>query len=234
MGLFSNIKAIRDVQRIRSGGTANLSISQITCLITNMQDARKNLSSEKFEAVYALFNELRKCKIKMKMDINGYYDTAVKIIKRFDVIAPYEKYSGGNELEFSFLMEEIRDVDNNANTKNELSRDLLDLYAYCDPADAEEDINHVLNTAPFEISREDVKAVLAVVCCNHLFGKEMAIEAFDTLAKRIIAENSSIQAALEIPFLSGLLYANKVVGKEESDALEKKYIDPLLSQLKQQ
>ena len=37
-----------------------------------------------------------------------YLDTAVKIIKQFDEIAPYEKYSGGNEIEFSFLMAEIR------------------------------------------------------------------------------------------------------------------------------
>ena len=34
-------------------------------------------------------------------------DTAVKIIKSFDEIAPYEKYSGGSEIEFSFLMEDI-------------------------------------------------------------------------------------------------------------------------------
>ena len=44
----------------------------------------------------------------MQIDIDGYYDTAIQIIKRFDAIAPYEKYSGGNELEYSFMMEELR------------------------------------------------------------------------------------------------------------------------------
>lgn len=32
----------------------------------------------------------------------------IKIIKKFDAIAPYEKYSGGNEIEFSFMMDDIR------------------------------------------------------------------------------------------------------------------------------
>ena len=56
----------------------------------------------------------------MKMDLNGYYETATYIIKKFDVIAPYEKYSGGNELEFSFLMEEIR----NDSDKKDICKDI--------------------------------------------------------------------------------------------------------------
>lgn len=108
MSIFSDVKAAKDVQRIKSGGTASLSISQITNLLVNLPDAQKNLTHEDFRKVYSLYHELRKCKIKMQIDIDGYYDTAIQIIKRFDAIAPYEKYSGGNELEYSFMMEELR------------------------------------------------------------------------------------------------------------------------------
>lgn len=98
MGMFGDIKAIKDLQKIKKGGTAKLSISQVTGLITNMMDARKNLSEEQFNGVYKLFNELRKCNTKIEMDKSEYSETAVDIIKRFDKIAPYIKYSGGNEI----------------------------------------------------------------------------------------------------------------------------------------
>ena len=108
MGLFADIKAIGAVQKIKNGGTAQLTISQITGLLINLPDAEKNLSKEEFDRIYALFKEMQKCNTKMQMNIDLYLDTAVKIIKEFDKIAPYEKYSGGNEIEFSFLMADIR------------------------------------------------------------------------------------------------------------------------------
>ena len=109
MGIFGDLKAAKDVQKLKNGGTAELSISQITGLLINLIDANKKLSKEKYNEIFKLYSELRTCKTKMKMDLNGYYETAVDIIKKFDKIAPYEKYSGGNEVEFKFLMDEIRD-----------------------------------------------------------------------------------------------------------------------------
>ena len=108
MGLFADIKAIGAVQKIKNGGVCKLTIAQITGLLINLPDAEKNLSKQEFDQVYALFKEMRKCNTKMQMNIELYLDTAVKIIKEFDKIAPYEKYSGGNEIEFSFMMADIR------------------------------------------------------------------------------------------------------------------------------
>lgn len=108
MGLFSDIRAVGAVQKIKKGGTAKLTISQITGLLINLPDAERNLSKKEFEEIYALFKEMKTCNTSMQMNIELFMDTAVKIIKRFDRVAPYEKYSGGNEIEFSFLMEDIR------------------------------------------------------------------------------------------------------------------------------
>ena len=108
MGLFSDLKAMNDLQRIKHGGVGKLSLSQITCFIVNMSDAKKNLSAKEYDAIYGLYKKLRKCTTKMAMDMKGYTDTAVEIIKMFDKIAPYEKYSGANEIEISFMMNEIR------------------------------------------------------------------------------------------------------------------------------
>lgn len=102
------MEAMLSARRIKSGGTEKLSIAQITNLIINIPDSQKNLSKEKFEEVYNLYHELQKCKTKLPLDYQGYLKTAIDIIRRFDKIAPYERYSGGNELEFSFLMNDIR------------------------------------------------------------------------------------------------------------------------------
>lgn len=219
MGLFSDLKAMKELQRIKNGGTAKLSISQITGLITNMSDAQKNLSSQEFEKVYSLFKEFRKCNSKIDMDIETYYKTAVTIIKKFDKLAPYEKYGGGNELEFSFLMNEIR------NSESDDTNDLLNLEMYCDCRDAEEDINNIISSAPVVITREEAKAILAVCMCNQVFSKKAALNAFDALANQIISENSEVVSLGKISFLAGILHPNGVVSKAESDDLGKKYYD---------
>lgn len=108
MGIISNIGVLRKLQQIKNGERAELSISQIESVIINLPDACKKLTREEYGKVFALYDELAKCKTKMSMDITEYYSVAVDIIKRFDKIAPYEKYSGGNEQEFTFLMDEIR------------------------------------------------------------------------------------------------------------------------------
>lgn len=80
MAFFSDLKAAADVQRIKHGGTAKLSLSQITCLIVNMADARKNLPERQFNEVYKLYRKIRKATTKIQMDMHTYTQTAAKII----------------------------------------------------------------------------------------------------------------------------------------------------------
>lgn len=133
MGLFSDIRAVRAVQKIKKGGTEKLTISQITGLLINLPDAERNLSKKEFEEVYALFKEMKTCNTSMQMNIELFMDTAVKIIKRFDRIAPYEKYSGGNEIEFSFLMEDIRGE--NYKKIRKLRKDISEMEALLQQSD---------------------------------------------------------------------------------------------------
>lgn len=69
MGLFSDLKAMNDLQQIKHGGVGKLSLSQITCFIVNMPDAKKNLSAKEYDSIYGLYKKLRKCTTK---DGNGY------------------------------------------------------------------------------------------------------------------------------------------------------------------
>ena len=100
-----------DCQRIkRDGGTARFSIASITCMSINLPDAKKRLTGEEFEKVYLLFKRLRKCKSKIELDIDGYHDLAARIVLMFDNIAPYEKYSGMDEIEAKLLIKSIREL----------------------------------------------------------------------------------------------------------------------------
>lgn len=156
MGIFDDIKAIKDVQKLKSGGHANLSISQIVNLIINLPDARKNLSVDQYNEVEKLYKKLRGCKTKLNLDLQGYYATAIDIIVKFDDIAAYEKYSGGNENEFTFLMDEIR----SARTRAQESED-------------QEFIETVTQSA-FFMTEDDVKNFIRVSNLYQKAGRDAA------------------------------------------------------------
>lgn len=95
------------MQRIKSGGTAKLSISQIVNLNINLPDAKEKLSADEFSQIYALYQKMRACTTKIPMDADAYFNTAFKIMEEFDQIVPYEDYSGGNAFEISFMFSSI-------------------------------------------------------------------------------------------------------------------------------
>lgn len=94
----ADIKAAYLVQKMKiGGGYAKLSYSQITYLIVNMSDAKENLEAPVFEKVLKLFYKLRSDRKRIKMDMDGYLAVSIDIIKQFNAIAPYEKYSGNTD-----------------------------------------------------------------------------------------------------------------------------------------
>jgi len=226
MGIIADIKAIKDVSRMKSGGIAKLSISQITCLITNMSDARKNLSRTEFKAIYAFYKELRKCNTKMEMDIYGYIETAIKIIKKFDETAPYEKYSGGNELESSFMMEDIRRMPSASDfSYMQNIEDVVSDKEYLKYAD------YIVENSYGAIDQDDAHKILKVIYCYYKYGKADALRKFDIMAKELIKKDSQ-KAIFKIGYMSGILYPNGVLTKEESNELTQKYANELIEMLK--
>lgn len=110
MGVLANIKAIRDVQKIKSGGTASFTISSITNLIINLPDAKKSLDTATFDRVYSLFCQMNRCTNKMQLDYTGYITTAAEILKEFDKIAPCDSFIGLEPFEAMMVMKEVRNM----------------------------------------------------------------------------------------------------------------------------
>ena len=214
MGLFSDILAISNVQKIKNGKTAKLSMSQITGLITNMTDARNNLNIEDFQKVYKLFLELRKCTTKLELNYENYIEVAIDIIKKFDKIAPYEKYSGGNELEFSFFMKDIRESQNYEFNMEESNY-----------------IEYILTSSNNIIDVEDAEEFINVLRAYSQQGKTKAIDEFDFLAQKITERNDIAKSTAKVSFLLGVLNANNIIDENEMSIMKKQFIQEMQEQL---
>lgn len=211
MGILNDIKGIKEIQKIKNGKIGNLSISQITALITNMKDAKNNLTAEEFNQVYKLFLELRKCNTKLKMNIDSYCKTAIDIIKKFDEIAPYQKYSGGNELEFSFFMDDIHQE-----SYDELSKEDINCIKY------------IVSNSKGMIEEIDAKDFIEVLHTYTMFGKDEAIKNFENIAEIIINRSDPIKCISKISFLTGILNSNGIINVDEMNYLCEKYQNEIL------
>ena len=220
MSLFDDAKAIKEIQKIKTNGdTANLSISQITNLLINLPDAKRNLASDQFNKVYALYKEMRKCKTKLTLDMQGYFDTAIKIIKRFDKIAPYEKYSGGNEIEFQMMMDDLR---------AEEPYSIFDNISF--NAEDKDYINYITKNSKGLMNRFDAEQIVKVMCIYDLYGKQTALKAFDECVNNLKEKYGFVELTGKISFMTGLLDSNNILSSEEADHLSQKYSDLLFEE----
>ena len=103
----SGMGAVEAVQRIKHGATVKLSIAQITNLLVNLPDAKHNLSEKDFNLLFSMYQRMIKEVKKIPMNYEKYVEKSMIVIKAFDTIAPYEKYSGSTEHEVSVLMEGV-------------------------------------------------------------------------------------------------------------------------------
>jgi len=230
MGFLSDAKAISDVQKIKRGGTARLSISLITNLIINLPDAKRNLLPEQFNYVYSFYKQLRKQKKKVAMNMDEYLKTAVDIIKEFDKMAPYEKYSGGNEIEFSILMQDIK------KESAPISMNIHDELIYLVDSSGLVDNDYIdyLTKNIFQISHDSAKAFFGVLILYKIYGKNEALNKLDSLIKFWICSadtNNLFSLTSSVPFLCGTLFPNGVTSKEESSEISKKYSDMIAEKL---
>ena len=123
MGVFaSGMQAEIALNKLKSGKPANLSYAQVSNLIINLADAKRNLSSDLYAQVFKLWEVFQSNNTKVSLNsMDDYYLMAIEVIKQFDRIAPYEKYSGANGYESSLLIDAIRSNNTNERFKEDLS-----------------------------------------------------------------------------------------------------------------
>lgn len=97
-GRSSNgLKASRDVQRIKLyGGTAKISLSQVVIIISNSQDAKRNLSPDEFSQFKIIYDGFRKQKKQVQVDFLGYIGLCEQIISAYEKFFPYMLIDGSH------------------------------------------------------------------------------------------------------------------------------------------
>lgn len=241
MGLLSDISAVKKVQNIKKGNKEKLSISQITGLITNMMDANKNLNEKEYNQVYKLYEKLRKCNTKMEMDLNGYYETCVDIIKQFDSIAPYEKYSGGNEVEFSFLMgnirkqkEPIEELKNNPLFGTQFYvADEKDYDKRFDDFTEEDEkyIKELRTKSNNQVTDQIARDFIRVIRCYSFMDKYDAFSVFNTIAEKIFKSFQPGYAIFTVSFLVENIHNLGLIGEDEVEEIKGLYQEKLKEML---
>ncbi|WP_298734561.1 hypothetical protein [uncultured Subdoligranulum sp.] len=235
MAIFEDLKAIFEIKKIKSGKVGKLSISQIVNLIINLQDAQKNLDREKYNDLQTLFYKFRKCNTKYPMNAEEYVSCCKKIICMFEKIAPYEKYSGGNEIETSFIMQDFRDSKSIKDSIQNFLEVLVDEHE--NQSDSEEYIQYIVKNAKelseINISYKNAKLFQGVLIANQLYGTDIALMYFNWLLQYWVKNNTKTLDETEniidtISFLCGVLAANKLVTIEESDDIRNKYCDAII------
>lgn len=234
MGLFSAISALTAIRKLKMGKSAKLSLAQIADGIINLQDAYKKLPSEEFQRVYDLYKAFQGAKTKLELhSMDDYYLYAIDIIKKFDKIAPYELYSGGNELEFSLFMDEIRGIDpktesveveetpkKTANIPHEVSgmsaRENREAFT-----EREECINYITKNSNGMLSRQDAErfADILLICAHQ--GKTKAVEAFYNFVDETISlysDNPGLFITIN-GFCKGALEANGIINQAEAQKM---------------
>ena len=214
VGLFSDIKAIGSIQKIKRGGCANLSVSQITGVLINLTDARRNLRYREFSEIYQLFNELRANKTKKKMNHESYVLQAIEIIKQFDNIAPYEKYSGGDSFETAMFMESIRSEE----IEQEFIQDEIAINE-----EKELYITQMVQQSNGIISLEDAQQFMSVLNVFIESGKEETLNAFKVFSNNIIKKGDALSSLTKIPFFMGILNVNEIITQSELEKMREKF-----------
>lgn len=201
----------------------------ITMIIINLQDAKAKLSPGKYEEIKTLFDEFQQCKTMFEVDYKGYIDLCEDVIKRFDKIAPYELYSGGNELEFSIYMDYFREREKTKEILMENHREEIVSDFVKENGINKEYVKSLMNCVP-DMLYEDAEAFYKILVEHDLFGKKAALSRFDKFVEKVKKEDG-FRAAIIVPYLCGALVPNGIITSEESDAISKKYTEGILGEI---
>lgn len=123
---------IKNIQKIKNGGKANISNKQIVNSIINLIDAKNNLEADDYNKVYNIFQKFNKQKDKILMDIEMLLIRTAFIVSKFDEVAPVELYSGQESMFISKIQKEkyiekaqlIQMINMQKETLNKAKRDL--------------------------------------------------------------------------------------------------------------
>ena len=94
--IYSPMEFISKINRIKANknATAEFSIGEISSGLINLIDAKRYLSEEEYEYIWALYHSYLRKNESMQLNFGEYLNVCNNIISDFDLIAPYYKFCG--------------------------------------------------------------------------------------------------------------------------------------------
>jgi len=119
MGIFGYIHKVNKIQK-KIGATAYFTPAEIASGIINLWDAKQKLTQEEYFYVSVIHETYKMIKKELCLDYFGFLGVCNEIIAHFDLVAPYYKYCGNNQLQMARL------IDDEKLEYRERARELLD------------------------------------------------------------------------------------------------------------
>ena len=107
MWIFSYIHKVKKIQK-KIGYTAFFTPAEIVSAIINLWDAKQKLNSEEYFYVNVLYETYRLLKNEVCLDCFGFLGLCNEIIAHFDLVAPYYKFCGSNNLQMEIFRENLK------------------------------------------------------------------------------------------------------------------------------
>ena len=104
MGIFGYIHKVNKIQK-RIGATEYFTLAEIAFGIVNLWDAKQKLTPQEYFRVTVIHETYKMINKKLCLDYFGFLGVCNEIIAHFDLVAPYYKYCGNNQLQMARLID---------------------------------------------------------------------------------------------------------------------------------
>ena len=100
MGIFGYTRKVKRIQK-NIGSIAIFTPAEIVSGIVNLWDAKQKLATEEYFYVSVIYETFKKLKDEICLDCFGFLGLCNEIIAHFDLVAPYYKFCGNNQLKLA-------------------------------------------------------------------------------------------------------------------------------------
>ena len=147
-----------------------------------------------------------------------YYVIAIDVIREFDKVAPYEMYSGGSQIETSFLLNEIRSHEEENRTV--VSKKLQDTSNIdFSQFNVKEVADHIVNNSYGIATFETAEKYARILVVRQVLGRDAAMKEFGKFLSDNRVHYDSVNACGMNSFYIGCLHSDGIINEAEMEKM---------------
>lgn len=104
MGIFNYIRKVKKIQK-NIGSIAVFTPSEMVFGMVNLLQAKQKLTAQEYFYISVIYEAYRMIKEEVCLDYFGYLGLCSDIVANFDLVAPYYKFCGSNQLQIASFID---------------------------------------------------------------------------------------------------------------------------------